>query len=131
MDRKIPRTSKHMVARGRQLRHAPPVPERLLWARLRNAQCMGFKFRRQHLLGPYVADYYCVSAKIVVELDGRSHEGQGTPDEQRQKCFESQGLMVIRFTNNHVLTNLDGVVEAIAACCLAQPASAPKRTPFP
>jgi very-short-patch-repair endonuclease len=64
-----------------------------------------------------VADYFCASARIVVELDGRSHERRAAQDEERQKYLERQGLKVIRFTNDGVLANLDAVVEAIAAAC--------------
>jgi very-short-patch-repair endonuclease len=69
-----------------------------------------------------VADYFCPSAKVVVELDGRSHDGQGDQDRQRQDYLEQQGLRVIRFSNDSVLKNLTGVLEAIAGACKnAQP----------
>ena len=122
MSRKNPRASKHMIARARELRRGSTFPERLLWGWLRNGRCAGLKFRRQQPLGPYVADYFCASARMIVELDGRSHEAQDVQDEERQEYLEQQGLRVIRFTNDHVLANLDGVVEAIAeACTLTRP----------
>jgi very-short-patch-repair endonuclease len=121
-DRKRPPASEHMIARGRQLRQEMTFPERLLWSRLRDCRLAGLRFRRQHSVGPYVADYYCPSTKVVIELDGRSHDGQRDKDRQRQDYLERQGLRVIRFGNDSVLKNLNGVLEAIAdACKSAQP----------
>jgi very-short-patch-repair endonuclease len=122
MGRKNPRASEHMTARARELRRESTFPERLLWGRLRNGRCAGLKFRRQQPLGPYVADYFCASARIVVELDGRSHDGQEAQDEDRENYLERQGLRVIRFSIDEVLANLEGVVEGIArACTLTRP----------
>ena len=84
MKRKTPRATEHMVARSRQLRRESSFPERLLWSRLRNGRCAGLKFRRQQPLGPYVADFFCPSARVAVELDGRSHDGREDEDNQRQ-----------------------------------------------
>ena len=123
MHRKNPRASEHMIARARGLRRGSTFPERLLWSRLRNGRCAGLKFRRQHALGPYVADYFCASARIVVELDGRSQDGQEARDGERQNYLERHGLRVIRFTNDEVLANLEGVVEGIAAACTLTPPS--------
>jgi very-short-patch-repair endonuclease len=109
--------SDHMIARGRQLRRDSTFPERLLWGQLRDRRCANLKFRRQQPFGPYVADFFCESPRVVVELDGRSHEGRQAYDAERQQYLERQGLKVIRFTNDAVLTNLSGVVEAIAAAC--------------
>jgi very-short-patch-repair endonuclease len=117
MNRNTKPVTEHMTARGRQLRHGAPFPERLLWGRLRDHRCLGLKFRRQQPVGPYVADFYCAAARVVIELDGRSHEGQQAQDEERQRYLEQQGLKVLRFSNDTVLTNLAGVVEAIAEAC--------------
>ena len=110
-----------MIRRSRRLRRETSFPERLLWSRLRNGRCGGLKFRRQQPLGPYVADFFCASAATVIELDGRSHDEQGKPDKDRQDYLRQRGLSVIRFTNDQVLANLDGVVEAIMAACVSQP----------
>ncbi len=128
MRRKTPRASGHMIERGRRLRRESSFPERLLWSRLRNHRC-GAKFRRQQPLGPYVADFFCASAKVVVELDGRSHDGMEAQDRQRQEYMEQQGLTVVRFTNDRVLADLDGVVEAIAGLCTPSPG--PSGRPLP
>jgi very-short-patch-repair endonuclease len=124
MRRGIPQASKHMVERGRELRHEASFPERLLWSRLRNHR-LGPRFRRQQPLGPYVVDFLCASARLVVELDGRSHEDQPKYDQERQEYLESQGWKVIRFTNDNLLADLDGVMEMIWATCAAAPSPYP------
>jgi very-short-patch-repair endonuclease len=73
-----------------------------------------------------VVDFFCALAGIVVELDGRSHEGHGIVDDQRQEYLERQGLWVLRFTNDQVLANLNSVVETIVAVC-ARAQAQPKR----
>ena len=115
-----------MTERGRQLRRDSTFPERLLWGRLRDRRCGGLKFRRQQPLGPYVADYLCASAMVVVELDGRSHDDQQGYDQRRQEDLERMGYRVIRFTNDDVLKNLGGVVDAIAEACAPSPAPLPR-----
>ena len=73
----------------------------------------GIKFRRQHVIGPYVADFYCAAASLVIELDGDSHDDQVKYDAERTKYMEDQGIKVVRYTNGDVLENLEGVVEDI------------------
>ena len=114
MERKIPPASKHMIARGRRLRRDSTIPERLLWGRLRDHRCAGLKFRRQQPVEPYVVDFFCAEARVVVELDGRSHEGQEDPDEERHRYLEEHGLKVLRFTNDRLSRDLVGVVKEIA-----------------
>ena len=117
MPRKNPQESEHMIARSRRLRRESTFPERLLWSRLRGGRCRGLKFRRQQPMGPYVVDFFCASVRVVVELDGRSHDERTAEDRERQDYLERQGLRVIRFANDHLLADLDGVVEAIGATC--------------
>ena len=114
-----------MIARARQIRQELTFPEQLLWKRLRDGRCLGLKFRRQHPVGPYVVDYFCPSARVVIELDGRSHEGRGPEDHKRQRYLVRQGLTVLRFTNNQVLADLKGVVKSIATLCGADRARVP------
>jgi adenine-specific DNA-methyltransferase len=87
--------------------------EVLLWQKLRNRQLLGFKFRRQWTLGPFIVDFFCWEAGLVVELDGGQHSEEG--DANRTSWLEEQGYEVRRFWNNEVMENLDGVLEAIAA----------------
>ena len=130
MTKTPPRTSEHMVSRARRLRRDSTVPEQHLWAILRNRRCRGLKFRRQQPLGPYVADFFCASERLVIELDGRSHEGQEGHDIERQEYLEGQGLRVIRFTNDSVIADLEEIVEAIVKACGLPPHPASGR-PLP
>jgi very-short-patch-repair endonuclease len=129
MDRKRPQDSKHMIRRARQLRRESSFPERLLWSRLRNGRCAGLKFRRRHPVGPYVADFFCASARLVVELDGRSHDERADYDRRREEYLRQQGLRVLRFPNDLLLHELEAVVEAIAAAC--PPSPGPAGRPLP
>jgi len=117
MARRLPRPTPGMLRRARQLRRDSTFPERLLWSRLRDRRCGGFKWRRQYAVGPYVVDFYCAAEQIVIELDGRSHDDQQAKDAHRQAYLELQGLRVLRITNDRLLRDLKGVVEAIWNAC--------------
>jgi len=103
-----------MIRRARDLRQTETPPEELLWLALRNGQIGGLKFRRQHPVGPYVVDFYCHAAKLVVEVDGMSHDEKLASDTQRTKYLEEQGLRVLRVTNEDVMHDLDAVTREIA-----------------
>lgn len=94
-----------------QLRKTASPIERLLWAKIRGGQ-LGVKFRRQHGIGPYIVDFYCPAARLVIELDGESHYWQGRQeyDEARDNFIERQGLKIVHFSNFDVTHNLDGVL---------------------
>ncbi len=109
--------SKHMIDRARSLRQTETPPEDLLWLALRNGQVGGLKFRRQHPIGSYVVDFYCHSAKLVVEVDGMSHDDKAASDTARTKLLESQGLRILRMTNEDVMRDLDAVTREIARLC--------------
>ena len=100
--------------RARSLRRQSTIPERLLWSKLRAGRLSGIKFRRQHPIGPYIADFCCTTAKLVIELDGMSHIGRAEEDEARSEYLRSQGYRVIRYTNDQVISDLDSVVEDVA-----------------
>ena len=117
MGRKHVQASRHMVGRARGLRQDSKFSERLLWSRLRDGRCGGLKFRRQQPLGKYVGDYYCASARIVLELDGKSHVGRLAEDKERQAFLEGLGIRVIRFTNEEVLGDVEAVVAKILRAC--------------
>jgi very-short-patch-repair endonuclease len=87
-------------------------PERRLWYRLRQKQLEGFRFRRQVPCGPYVADFLCISDRIVVEVDGSQH-GENYGDTRRDAWFIERGYRVLRFWNNDVVERLDDVVMTI------------------
>lgn len=103
-----------MTARARHLRREATVPERLLWSRLRDGQVHGVRFRRQHVIGAYVVDFYCPSRDLVIELDGHSHDTTARADLQREECLKEQGCRIVRFRNDEVIESIDGVLEAIS-----------------
>lgn len=84
-----------------------------MWSRLRGKQFFGLKFRRQHGVGPYIVDFYCSERLTVIEVDGDVHgeELQKRKDEQREKNLKNLGLHIIRYANDEILKNLDGVLE--------------------
>ena len=105
---------RHLVERARQLRKATTPAERLLWNALRNSSFTGLKFRRQHPVGCYVADFCCMQEKLIIELDGDSHDFSEQKDKERTAALNQEGYRVIRFSNADVFDNLDGVLMMIA-----------------
>ena len=97
---------------ARILRATPTDAEIRLWSRLRRKQLEGFRFRRQHPLGPYVVDFFCPDAKVVVEVDGGQHADSAS-DAARTRWIEARGYRIVRFWNNDVLANTEGVLLAI------------------
>ena len=109
-----PRRTDEQTDFARQLRATSPIPERVLWNVLRNRQVAGLRFRRQIPVGPYCVDFICSSAKLVVELDGMSHDGRQKHDAKRTEYLSEQGLRVFRVTNDDVLDDVESVAIAIA-----------------
>jgi adenine-specific DNA-methyltransferase len=103
-----------LIQTARNLRKYPTKAEAILWQVLRNKNLEGFRFRRQHPIGPYIADFFCPKKKLIIEVDGGQHAEQGKKDAERTAFFESKGCRVIRFWNNEVLGNIQGVVDRIA-----------------
>ena len=100
----------------RRLRSDMTGPETRLWAKLRARQLRGLKFRRQHGIGPYIVDFYCPEQSLVIEVDGDSHADadQMLKDQLRDRYLQSLGLRVIRYFNDDIVKNLDGVLEDLA-----------------
>ena len=98
---------------ARRLRKNPTDAESRLWLHLRQKQLGGFRFRRQVPLGPYVADFVCQSEKLVVEVDGGQHADRIEDDARRSTWLAANGYRVLRFWNNDVLGNTEGVLETI------------------
>jgi len=94
------------------LRRAMTDSERRLWSGLRGGQ-LGAKFRRQHPLGSYIADFACLEPKLIVELDGSQHQEQAGYDARRDAFFRGQGFEVLRFGSDAPLTQLEGVLHVI------------------
>lgn len=104
-----------MASRARRLWRNMSDAENKLWAELRGRRVSGLKFRRQHLIGPYIADFVCHDPKLVVELDGGQH-GQDEhleDDAVRTEWFEAKGFKVLRFWNNDVIQTTNSVLEMI------------------
>ncbi|HET7729541.1 MAG TPA: DUF559 domain-containing protein [Usitatibacter sp.] len=89
--------------------------ERALWYRLRAGRFNGIKFRRQVPLGVYVVDFLCEQARLVVEVDGGQHAERVAQDQERTQWLEARGYRVVRFWNDEVLTNMEGVLEVLEA----------------
>ncbi|GGE89649.1 endonuclease domain-containing protein [Sphingomonas prati] len=106
-----------LKSRARTMLHTPTPAEQKLWQSLRQSQ-PATKFTRQILVGPYILDLVSRRAKLAIELDGDTHATQVAYDAARTAFLERQGYRVLRFTNADVMTNLPGVLEAIA-CELA------------
>jgi len=101
------------LVQKRRLRRDMTPAEKLLWPKLRSKQCHLVKFRRQHAIGPFIVDFFCPGQSLVVEIDGDVHaeKAQRIKDRQRERHLRSLGLQVIRYMNDEVLNNLDGVLE--------------------
>jgi very-short-patch-repair endonuclease len=101
------------VLRARQLRRSSTDAEKRLWRALRS-KLPQFKWRRQMPVGPYFADFACFAEKLIIELDGGQHATAADYDAERTRFLETQGYRALRFWNNDVLSNTDGVLECIA-----------------
>jgi len=102
---------KHLMAKT--LRKNCTDTERLLWRHLGAKHMEGHKFRRQEPIGNYIVDFVCQKKKIVIEVDGGQHSVERERDFERDKWLEGQGYKVLRFWNNEVLTNINGVLEVV------------------
>lgn len=128
----MPHTPVNTVQRDRakQLRRTMTRAETLLWRHLKAGRLDGLGFRRQSPMGNYIADFVAHSCKLVVEVDGESHDFKSRlrHDERRDAWFASRGYRVIRFTNDDVMKNLEGVILAIG---LAAEQAAPPSLSLP
>jgi very-short-patch-repair endonuclease len=114
MPQHLPKYTPTLIPFARKLRRDLTVAEKKLWALVRNNR-LGVKFRRQVPYGPYILDFYCVQAHLVIELDGSQHytsEGR-KKDAVRDAYLRSDGLEVLRFTNYEMLSNEEGVEQVI------------------
>lgn len=121
------RIQPHMAQRAANLRRNMTQSERDLWQLLRCKNLGGLKFRRQAVIGPYVVDFLCPQRKLVIEVDGESHVGQGAIDAKRTADLEEQGYRVIRVTNDEVRRDID----AVGMMILHEAGAAPTPQPPP
>jgi very-short-patch-repair endonuclease len=112
-----PPTDPVLLARARAMRHDPSAAEDLLWQALRGRKLGGFKFKRQKPADAFITDFHCFDAKLIVELDGSSHDGRELQDETRTNILERDGCRVIRFQNIEVFYDLPGVLAEILDVC--------------
>ena len=113
-----PREKNDVVLRARMLRRNMTLPEGMLWQVLRTRPA-GLKFRRQHPIGRCIVDFYCPTARLVIEVDGASHSMGDHPerDSRRDQWLRGQGLRVLRFGARDVMNDLEAVVTAITSAC--------------
>ena len=119
------------LARAQRLRREMTAAEHKLWSALRDRQLDGAKFRRQQPIGPFIADFVCQDYRLIVEADGGQH-AENEADNHRTAFLESKGYRVLRFWNNDILKNLNGVADVIlAALSTPHPARASRESPSP
>ena len=111
--------------RAKSLRNQASPPERHLWQHLRNRQLNGHKFSRQIPVDPYFADFLCREAKLIIELDGSTHDRSADYDTSRDAYCRQQGFTVLRFQNADVIGNLEGVLSRITATLAQMPTPGP------
>ena len=120
MDTTAKRGKPDLTAFARNLRRNMTDAERKMWSQLRAKRFLGVKFNRQSPVGPYITDFCTFEYQLVVEIDGGQHDEGRFADEKRTAFLESEGFRVIRFLNNDVLTNMEGVLFAVEEALLAQ-----------
>jgi lysyl-tRNA synthetase class 2 len=98
---------------ARRLCRSQTDAERVLWFRLRDRRLAGWKFKRQVPIDRFVVDFFCADGKLVVEIDGGQHDQDRDRDASRTRILEAMGYLVLRFWNNDVMRNADGVLEVI------------------
>ncbi|PSJ39913.1 endonuclease domain-containing protein [Allosphingosinicella deserti] len=116
---------KRPTRRAQQLRRTATEAEQKLWTGLPQRRLGGFKFSRQMPIGPFICDFMCREARLVIEVDGGQHDAQAAADALRTRYFVSEGYRVIRFWNHDVLGNTDGVLSVILEALTAAPPPAP------
>ena len=117
--------SNNLTPIAKALRKRLTDTERLLWRHLRAKQLEGLKFRRQEPIGRYIVDFVCHEKRIVIEVDGGQHSTDKNRDAERDKWLNKQGYKVLRFWNNEVLKNIQGVLHVIKESCLHHPPLTP------
>jgi adenine-specific DNA-methyltransferase len=110
---------------ARKLRKNLTDAERVLWRILRNRQLAGWKFRRQHPIGPFIVDFVCIEKKLTVEVDGGQHAKSLEEDIKRTRYLEDKGYRVVRFWNNEVLKESESILNSIIEFLSDTPHPAP------
>jgi very-short-patch-repair endonuclease len=119
------------TAPARRLRRNQTDAERVLWFRLRDRRLDGWKFKRQMPIDRFIVDFLCADAKLIVELDGGQHDQNRERDANRTRILEAMGYLVLRYWNNDVMRNTNGVLEDILSTINQQRSEPPHPTPLP
>jgi very-short-patch-repair endonuclease len=114
-----------MRSLARKLRHQSTDAERMLWKYLRAHRMSGYKFKRQVVIEPYIVDFICLEARLIVEADGGQHLEQVESDLKRSVFLESLGYKVIRFWNHEILCDIHSVLEQIHSYLIEAPSPQP------
>lgn len=120
-----------MSDRVHQLRQNPTGPERRLWAILHAFRQRGYHFRRQHRIAPYIVDFVCIHGKLIIEADGDTHAHQIEYDREREAFLAARGYRVLRFWNNDIVSNAEGVFQRIEQALASVPPLTPTLDPSP
>jgi very-short-patch-repair endonuclease len=112
---------RHLIDRAKAMRREMTPPERRLWLELKAKRFGGAKFRRQQVIGSYIADFACRMPMLIIEVDGESHADRQDYDETRTLFLKARGYRVLRFKNADVMRNLDGVLVTIASALETPP----------
>jgi len=115
------RGSETFKSRSRQLRKQATDAEDLLWRHLRARRMQGFKFRRQVAIEPYIVDFVCFEARLIIEADGGQHATQIPYDQQRTRELETRGYRILRFWNHVILAETESVLETIRSALVSTP----------
>ena len=121
-------TEAELLDRARDMRNNPTEFEKRLWRHLSGTQ-IGYKFRRQHVIPPYIVDFFCPGKGLVVEVDGETHVTER--DVRRDACLAALGFRTIRVTNDEVRDNMDGVLSSILGALRQMPERWTGPTPTP
>jgi very-short-patch-repair endonuclease len=119
------------VGQARRLRRNQTDAERVLWFQLRGRRLEGLKFKRQVSIDRFVVDFCCAEARLIIELDGGQHATRTAADANRTKILETFGYLVLRFWNNDVLQNTEGVLEEILSTVKQHRSEPPHPDPLP
>jgi len=103
-----------LIEQARQMRKNPTTSEAVLWKHIRQNQLAGYKFRRQHIIGPFIVDFYCPVMRLIIEVDGEIHQQQQDYDSIRDDNLRMMGYKILRFENVKVLNNLNDVLKVIS-----------------
>jgi len=119
------RTTRGVRSHAKTMRQGPTRAEDRMWAWLRDRRCVGYKFRRQHPIGPYILDFYCAELRLAIEVDGQQHYQAHLVEYENRRCafLNTQGIEILRISNAELIRDAIGVSEMIDAVIRTRAAS--------